>query len=190
VQKYINFWYSSSTDLYGSEVSSNSANFFAAGLKGRAYEDRYEEHKVSEGSMKIERFLEGKLVAEEVAMRNAMNEVLRNEYLTDCQKGIDYWNRITEKQGVPFRFTLPHRRFHRKIGDYAAGKFDYEGNPISEAQWNAKVGEWLPTEKDRAFIQSLMKPCLEPGKTASWIAAPAKGINNQAPDYEYVKLGA
>ncbi len=63
VQKYINFWYSSSTDLYGSEVSSNSANFFAAGLKGRAYEDRYEEHKASEGSMKIERFLEGKLVA-------------------------------------------------------------------------------------------------------------------------------
>jgi benzoyl-CoA 2,3-dioxygenase component B len=190
IQRYINFWYSSSTDLYGSEVSSNSANFFAAGLKGRAYEERYEEHKALEGGMRIERFLEGKLVAEEVALRNAMNEVLRNEYLTDCQKGIDYWNRITEKQGIEFRFKLPHRRFHRKIGDYAAGKFDYEGNPISEAQWNQKVGEWLPSEKDRAFVQSLMKLCVEPGKTASWIAPPPKGINNLPIDYEYVKLGA
>jgi len=190
IQRYINFWYSSSTDLYGSEVSSNSANFFAAGLKGRAYEERYDEHKALEGALKIERFLEGKLVAEEVAMRNAMNEVLRGEYLTDCQKGIDYWNRVCEKHGIEFRFKLPHRRFHRKIGDYAAGKFDYEGNPITEAQWNAKVGEWLPTEKDRAFVQSLMKPCLERGKTASWIAPPPKGINNLPIDYEYVKLGA
>src|SRR6187455_345099 len=132
IQRYINFWYSSSTDLYGSEVSSNSANFFAAGLKGRAYEDRYDEHKALEGALKIERFLEGKLVTEEVALRNAMNEVLRGEYLTDCQKGIDYWNRVCEKHGIEFRFKLPHRRFHRKIGDYAAGKFDYEGKPISE----------------------------------------------------------
>ena len=190
IQRYINFWYSSSTDLYGSEVSSNSANFFAAGLKGRAYEDRYDEHKALEGAMSIDRFLEGKLVKEEVAMRNAMNEVLRGEYLTDCQKGIDYWNRISEKHGIEFRFKLPHRRFHRKIGDYAAGKFDYDGNPISEAQWNARVAEWLPTEKDRAFVQSLMKPCLERGKTASWIAPPPKGINNLPIDYEYVKLGA
>jgi benzoyl-CoA 2,3-dioxygenase component B len=190
VQRYINFWYSSSTDLYGSEVSSNSANFFAAGLKGRAYEERYADHKALEGALKIERFIEGRLVAEEVALRNAMNEVLRGEYLADCQKGIDYWNRVCEKQGVEFRFRLPQRRFHRKIGDYAAGKFDYEGNPIGETQWNARVSEWLPTEKDRAFVQSLMQPCLVPGKTASWIAPPPKGINNLPIDYEYVKLGA
>jgi hypothetical protein len=62
--------------------------------------------------------------------------------------------------------------------------------PISEAQWNQKVGEWLPTEKDRAFVQSLMKPCLERGKTASWIAPPPKGVDNQPIDFEYVKLGA
>ena len=100
-----------------------------------------------------------------------------------------HWNRITEKQGIDFRFKLPHRRFHRTIGDYAAGKFDYEGNPISEAQWNQKVAEWLPSEKDRAFVQSLMKLCVEPGKTASWIAPPPKGINNLPIDYEYIRFG-
>jgi benzoyl-CoA 2,3-epoxidase subunit B len=39
-------------------------------------------------------------------------------------------------------------------------------------------------------VQSLRKPCFERGQTASWIAPPAKGINNLAVDYEYVKLGA
>ncbi|HEX5476697.1 MAG TPA: benzoyl-CoA 2,3-epoxidase subunit BoxB, partial [Burkholderiales bacterium] len=35
LQKYLNFWCSSSLDLFGSEVSSNSAANFANGLKGR-----------------------------------------------------------------------------------------------------------------------------------------------------------
>jgi benzoyl-CoA 2,3-dioxygenase component B len=188
IQRYINFWYSSSTDLYGAEVSSNSANFFAAGLKGRAYEDRYKEHKANEGSMRIERFVDGKLSAEDVAMRNAMNEVLRSEYIKDCEKGVDYWNRITEKHGIDFRFKLPHRRFNRRIGDYAAGRFDFDGNPISEAEWNQKVDQWLPSEKDRAYVKSLMVPCYEKGKFASWISAPLRGINDQATDFEYVKL--
>src|SRR5215217_5920515 len=39
IQKYINFWFSYSLDLFGGEISSNSADFFAAGLKGR-YKER------------------------------------------------------------------------------------------------------------------------------------------------------
>ncbi|MEK9961134.1 MAG: benzoyl-CoA 2,3-epoxidase subunit BoxB, partial [Rhodobiaceae bacterium] len=46
----------------------------------------------------------------------------------------------------------------------------------------------LPTKADGEFIQSLMKPCYEPGQYASWIATPKVGINNQAGDFEYVKL--
>src|SRR5499433_1508862 len=35
IQKHINFWYTYSLDLFGGEISSNAADFFAAGLKGR-----------------------------------------------------------------------------------------------------------------------------------------------------------
>jgi benzoyl-CoA 2,3-dioxygenase component B len=188
IQKYINFWASSSTDLYGAEVSSNSANFFSAGLKGRAYEDRYTDHKALEGTYELNRYVDGKLVREVVPLRNAMNEVLRDEYVKDNQKGIEYWNRICEKHGVEYRFRLPHRRFNRRIGDYSAGRFDLEGNQLTEAQWNAQSPAWLPTEADRAYVKSLMKPVLERGQMASWIAPPPKGVNDQPADYEYVKL--
>jgi benzoyl-CoA 2,3-dioxygenase component B len=33
-----------------------------------------------------------------------------------------------------------------------------------------------------------MKPVLEPGKMASWLAPPERGINNLPVDYEYVRL--
>lgn len=188
IQRYINFWASSSTDLYGAEVSSNSANFFSAGLKGRAYEDRYEEHKALDQEYTIERFQEGRLREERVALRNAMNEVLRDEYVKDNQKGIEYWNRVCEKYGNPFRFSLPHRRFNRKIGDYAVGRFDLQGHPIDEKTWQQHVDTWLPSAADKAFVKSLMVPCYEKGKFASWIAPPPKGINEQPIDFEYVKL--
>ena len=188
IQRYINFWSASSTDLYGSEVSSNSANFFSAGLKGRAYEERWEEHKALDQSYAIERWLEGKLVKEDVPLRNAMNEVLRDEYVKDNEKGIEYWNRICERYAQPFRFTLPHRRFNRRIGDYAAGRFDLAGQPLSEADWNARVGAWLPTAADKAFVKSLMVAVRTPGEFAGWIAPPPKGVNNQPIDFSYVKL--
>jgi benzoyl-CoA 2,3-dioxygenase component B len=188
IQRYINFWSSSSTDLYGAEVSSNAANFFRAGLKGRAYEDKYEDHQALETAYEIDRFIDGKLDHQEIPMRNAMNEVLRDEYIKDNLKGIDYWNRITEKEGIEFRFSLPHRRFNRAIGDYAAGRFDLEGNPIDEATWNANLTEWLPTAEERTYVKSLMKPVYEQGKFASWIAAPLRGINSRPIEFEYAKL--
>ena len=41
---------------------------------------------------------------------------------------------------------------------------------------------------DRAFVASLMGRVAEPGKYANWIAPPARGINNQAVDFEYVRF--
>jgi benzoyl-CoA 2,3-dioxygenase component B len=188
IQKWINFWASSSTDLYGAEVSSNSANFFSAGLKGRAYEEKQAEHLALDQTYTTHKLVEGRLVEEIVPLRNAMNEVLRDEYVKDNMKGIEYWNRVCEKNGIEFRFRLPHRRFNRKIGEYAAGRFDLDGNYIDEATWNRSVDTWLPTPEERAFVKSLMKPCYEPGKMASWIAPPPKGINDLPVDHEYVKL--
>ncbi len=189
IQKYINFWSSSSTDLFGSEVSSNAANFFRAGLKGRAFEDKHSDHMALEGVYNLDvPAATDRMTKEEIPLRNAMNEVLRDAYVADNEKGIAYWNRITEKAEVDWRLSLPNRRFHRSVGLYAGRRFDPSGNPISEEEWQKHVGDWLPTARDKAYVKSLMKPCFERGKIANWIAPPAKGINGQPLDFEYVKL--
>ena len=40
IQRYLNFHYSVTLDLYGSDVSSNAANYFTSGLKGRFRETK------------------------------------------------------------------------------------------------------------------------------------------------------
>ncbi|HIF42098.1 MAG TPA: benzoyl-CoA 2,3-epoxidase subunit BoxB [Planctomycetes bacterium] len=188
IQRYVYFWAASSLDLFGAEVSSNSANFFAAGLKGRADEPKYEEHTANDQFFEMERWKDGRLVREEIPMRNAMNEVLREAYIADNEKGIDYWNRECAKAGIDFNFRYPHRRFNRSLGEFAGSRFDPEGAPLDETTWAERQAEWLPSEDDKAFVKSLMQQVTEPGKFAAWIAPPARGINGQSVDFEYVKL--
>ncbi len=189
LQKYINQWYSVCLDLFGGESSSNAADAFAAGLKGRYKEQsRFEDHVCLEG-VKDMTFVEGnKLVTKEVAVRTAMNEYLREDYIVDCQRAVDRWNKTIESAGINFTLKLPSSRFHRSIGNYAEHSFDPEGNLISAAEFEAKKGEWLSTPEDEIYVTSIMKPCLEPGKIANWIAPPRRGINGQPFEYEYVKL--
>ena len=188
IQRYINFWNSSSNDLFGGEISSNAASFFRSGLKGRAFEDKHEDHRALEGAYGMEVWEGGRLSNTDVPLRNAMNEVLRDEYVADNEKGIAYWNKVCQRADIDFRFRLPNRRFNRKIGMYAEGCFDLDGNPIDEATWNARVNEWLPSAEDRAYVKSLMVACHEPGKIAGWIAPPAKGIDGKPFEFEYVRL--
>jgi benzoyl-CoA 2,3-dioxygenase component B len=188
IQKYINFWFSLSLDLFGGEISSNAADFFAAGLKGRFREDTLEEHKAMGQTYKLEVPESGQLVEQEVPLRNAMNEVLRDEYVADCQRAVDRWNKSLARAGVTgMQLKLPHRRFHRAVGPCAGHFFDPAGRLITEAEFKAHEGEWLPTAEDRTFVKSLMHPVWERGKVASWIAPPSKGINGQPIDFEYVK---
>jgi len=189
VQKYINFWNSSSNDLFGGEISSNASNFFGAGLKGRANEEKLAvDHRALEGSYAMEVLENGALVRKDVALRNAMNEVLRDEYVSDNEKGIEYFNKVCERHAIDFRFALPHRRFNRRIGMFSEARFDLQGNLIDEAAWNRQVASWLPTEADRAHVQSLMQPCHERGKIAGWIAPPSKGVDGKPFEFEYVRL--
>jgi benzoyl-CoA 2,3-epoxidase subunit B len=191
VQKYLNYWYSSSVDLFGGEVSSNAASFFAAGLKGRAKEDKYEDHVALEGTYRMTTPEGGALAERDVALRSAMNEVLRDEYVADCQRGVDKWNRAIAEGGVAFELKIPSRRFNRNVGLYAGMRFNPDGELITEEAWRAQVGQWLPTEADRAYVQSLMtRPVYEPGKMAHWIAAPKQGIKGRPVDFEYVRHDA
>jgi benzoyl-CoA 2,3-dioxygenase component B len=189
IQKFINFWYSYSLDLFGSEVSSNAADFFASGLKGRWKEDQYDDHNALDSAYELAVLRDGKLVNENVPMRNALNQVLRSEYRSDCERVLLKWNRIIRKAGLSdvFEMTLPSWRFHRRQGVYADGHFDLSGEPISAEEWNNRAPGWLPSEADRDYVASLMQPVYEPGKMANWIAAPRRGINGMKKGYEYVR---
>jgi len=188
VQRYLNFWFALSLDLFGGEVSSNAASFFADGLKGRQREDSYEDHLALDQTYRMTVPKGAGLAEEEVPLRNAMNEVLRDAYVEDCQRGVDRWNKRLEQAGLPDRLRLPSRRFFRQIGLYSGLHFDVDGQPISAEEWARRKPEWLPTDDDRAFIASLQQPVAEPGRMAHWIAPPARGIKGLPLDYEYVRL--
>jgi benzoyl-CoA 2,3-dioxygenase component B len=188
MQKYLNLWYTLSLDLFGGEISSNAASFFASGLKGRVKEDELEDHKALVGSYAMDVVKDGKLGREDVPLRNAMNEVLRDAYVADCQRGVDKWNRAIESHGVPFRLTLPSRRFHRHIGIYADLSTTPTGEVITKEEFARRRDEWLPSEADKTFVKSLMqKPVGDPKQMAQWIAAPKQGIKGRAVDFEYVR---
>lgn len=186
LQRYLNFWYSVSLDLFGSEVSSNAAAFFGSGLKGRANEKNFEDHVALEGIYEMDVFEGDRMVRSEVPLRSAMNEVLRDAYVEDCEKVLNRWNRQLE--GLDFRFTLPSRRFHRNQGVFSGRSFDPRGEPISQEAFDAHKAEWLPTDEDKAYVQNLMvNPVVTPGHFANWIAPPPRGINSQPLDFEYVR---
>jgi len=187
VQKYINFWYSSSLDLFGSEISSNAADSFAASIKGRHRESRYTDHQALDASYSLPVVENGRIVSHTVPMRNALNEVLRDEYVKDCERVIERWNSSLAETGTSFRVTLPSRRFRRTVGLYSSHHFDPQGNPISEETFHARKHEWVPSAEDYAYVNAQMTPVYEPGKYANWIAPPAKGVKGQPIDYPYVK---
>jgi benzoyl-CoA 2,3-dioxygenase component B len=128
-----------------------------------------------------------RIVTRDQAALPALNERLRDDYIADCQRGVDRWNQVIRKHGVDFELRLPHRGFHRAIGGFAEARVSPDGRVVSQAEWDARHGAWLPTEVDQAFIESLMVPVVERGKFASWIAPPARGINGNPVDFEYVR---
>jgi benzoyl-CoA 2,3-dioxygenase component B len=188
LQKFLNLWFALSLDLFGGEISSNAASYFAAGLKGRAKEDGYDEHRALDQVYAMPVPKDGAIVTEEVPLRNAMNEVLRDAYVEDCARGVERWNKRLAEAGLPDRLRLPSKRFGRHIGIYADMPFDDLGRLLPKASWEARRGEWLPTEADRAFVRSLMQPVREPGKIAHWLGRPARGIKGLPFEYEYVRL--
>ena len=189
IQKFMNFWFSSSLDLFGSEASSNAANYFSNGIKGRPDEAKFADHVEADTTMTIQ-VPDGKggVKDESVSVRNGINEITRLEYAKDCNIGVTRWNMAVKRAGVPFEFKLPSTRFRRSVGAWSGLHTDPQRNPITAAEFEAKKAEWLPTEDDIRFVKSLMQRVTEPGKMAAWIAPPDRGINAQPVEYEYVKL--
>ena len=190
IQRYLNFHYSVTLDLYGSDVSSNAANYFTSGLKGRFEETKInDDHLLSEALYPVYEVIGKKIVQKQVPALTALNERLRDDYIREIESGVSRWQRVIDKAGIPFHLTLPHKGFHRAIGNFAGHFISLDGEVLSEEAWKKQQYKWLPSPQDHAFVQSLMSGrVVELGKFANWIAPPARGINNQPLNFEYVRF--
>ncbi len=189
LQRYLNFHCSVSLDLFGAETSTNAANYFAAGLKGRYQEERRDDdHILKDVTREVPEVTEAGIGSREVTQLAALNETLREDYLEDCQKGLDRWNRAIAEAGVDLELRLPHVGFNRAVGAFRDHHVSPDGQLIDQATWESNVDRWLPNDDDKAHVKSLQVKVSEPGKMAGWLAPPSQGINQKPVDFEYVRL--
>jgi benzoyl-CoA 2,3-dioxygenase component B len=119
MQKKLNLHYTLSLDLFGSEVSTNAANSYNAGLKGRFQETKIEDdHRLESSTYPVLKLVDGEIKRVDEPALTAVNMRLRDDYTADCQRGLDRWNKIIERTGIDFKLALPHVAFHREIGEF------------------------------------------------------------------------
>lgn len=189
VQRYLNFHYSVTIDLFGSDLSSNAATFYTTGLKGRFMEDRVDDdHLLKDATYPVLEVSGSSFITRAAPALNSLNERLRDDFIADSVSGVEAWNKALAKHGVDFKLTVPHKAFNRRIGPLANVRVSPAGKIISESEWNANVRDWLATDEDRAFVQTLMGRVVEPGRFANYISPPGSGINGQPLDCEYVRF--
>ena len=189
IQKKIQFHFSVTLDLFGSEVSTNAAAAFEAGIKGRFQETKLDDdHRLHGDTYPVTRLVDGKFTVVEEPALNALNARLRDDYVADAQVGIGRWNKILANAGIEFELKLPHIAFNRAVGEFAAFNVSPDGVVMDDNAWTQAVPAYLPSDGDLAYITSLMVSVTEPGEYAGWISAPDRGIDRRPGDFEYVKL--
>ena len=189
MQKKINFHYSVTLDLFGSEISTNAANAYNAGIKGRFHENRIDDdHQLQSATYRVLQPIGGHFEWTDVPALSAINARLRDDYIDDCTPMIRAWNRVISDAGIDFQLTLPHRAFHRKVGDFAGLSVTPGGEIVDTALWQKSAADWLPDATDLEHVTSLMRPCHAIGEYATWIAPPVNGVGGKPGDFEYVRL--
>ena len=189
IQKYLNFQFSVSMDLFGSERSTNAGNYYSSGLKGRWMETRRkDDHELLEDTRELSFVENGTIATTTVPMLSALNLDLRDEYVADCANGVRRWNQALEDASLEERLFLPHEGFNRKVGVYAGQPVSPEGEVLDGETHAAQIDSWLPSEQDRQAVADLMVPQYELGRFAGWIAPPSSGINDQPVEFDYVHL--
>ena len=182
IQRYLNFHYSVTIDLFGADQSSNAATFYGAGLKGRFEEGkRDDDHRLHDAAYPVLDIADGAIVERDAPMLNALNEVLRDDFIKDSVAGIGRWNRVLEKAGVEVRLTVPHKAFNRKIGTFADARVSPDGRVVSEAEWadaRARMAGDAGGPRVRRLPHGPRRRA--PGQFANWIAPPAHGHQQPA----------
>jgi benzoyl-CoA 2,3-dioxygenase component B len=133
IQRYLNFHFSVTIDLFGADQSSNAATFYSHGPEGPLRRGKRTTTTCSRATYKMLERANGQLVEKEVPMLNALNEVLRDDYIKDSSAASSAGTSLIEKAGIPFRLTVPHKAFHRNIGTLAGVKVAPDGRVVSEA---------------------------------------------------------
>jgi benzoyl-CoA 2,3-dioxygenase component B len=147
-----------------------------------------DDHRLVDSTYPVMKMVDGGLRAVEVPALNALNARLRDDFIDDCQAGINRWNNEISERGIDFEITLPHIAFNRRIGEFGGISVTPQGEIVTADSFEQRQGDWLPTGDDQAYIESLMQPKLVPGEFAGWIAPPSRGIQGKPTDFEYVKL--
>ena len=167
IQKYLNFQFSVSLDLFGSETSSNVAGYYTAGLKGRWMETRRDDdHQLTDATMEVP-VLAGGIHRHRrtVPMLTALNLDLRNEYVAGLR---------------PRPAQVERRAGRRRAGaaaDAAARGLQPPGRRVRRAPRQpgrraadrggvgaAGGAAGCPTDDDRAAVAALMARALRAGR--------------------------
>jgi len=191
IQKKANFHFSVTLDLFGSEISTNAAAAFEAGIKGRYQETKIDDdHQLHDSTYPVLRHVDGELRTVDEPAINAVNARLKDDYIKEVEGGVKRWNKTIAKAGVEFELEVPHQAFNRRVGEFADVDVTPRGEILDAGQWRARQGEWLPSPEDLQYISSLMKPVMEPGQYAGWVAPPKVKVDNKAGDFEFVRLAS
>ncbi len=189
IQKKINLHFSLTLDLFGNEISTNAANAFNAGIKGRYREGKLDDdHLLLDTTYPVQRLVDGRISEQHVPALSALNMRLRDDFVGDTTGGVRRWNTVIERAGFEYRLALPHVAFNRRIGEFAAIHADPDGRLLSDAEWATARAEFLPGTDDGEYLASLMQPVREPGAYAGWIAPPKAGVDGKPGDFEYVRI--
>src|SRR5207244_7926643 len=88
IQRYLNFHFSVTMDLFGADVSSNAATFYATGLKGRFEETKVDDdHMLEAAAYPVLEVQGGRIVSIEAPALNTLNERLRDDFIKDAVAG-------------------------------------------------------------------------------------------------------
>jgi benzoyl-CoA 2,3-dioxygenase component B len=190
LQRYLNFHFSVTIDLFGADESSNAATFYSTGLKGR-YEEgkRVDDHQLRGQTYRVLNVQGDQLVEKEVPMLNALNEVLRDDYIKDSVGRC----RALEQGDREGRHPVPAEDAAQGLPPQhrlAVGREGVARRPRGHATPNGtpRSTSGCPAAATAPSSASLMGRVVEPGKFANWIAPPVMGINRQPVDFDYVRF--
>lgn len=104
---------------------------------------------------------------------------------------LSWWNEMGPEgsHGYDVYLRTATRRGQGQLSALAESAFDPLARTTRFMLTGTHERDWLATDEDRAFVQSLMGRVVEPGKFASFIMPPSSGINSQPVDAEYVRFG-
>jgi benzoyl-CoA 2,3-dioxygenase component B len=171
------------------EISTNAANAFNAGIKGRFGEPRIDDdHQLHNDTYPVMQVVDGEIKQLDVPAISAVNARLLDVYIDECASIVTSWNRIIAQAGIDFEMRLPHRGFNRQVGEFSECSVSPEGELMADSDWERMSADWLPSDDDGDYILSLMKPEYRAGCFAPWIAAPKTGIDGKPGDFEYVRI--